>query len=173
MAFLDAPTLLINLLRCFLAFFSPSPSLPGRRGRPPPRCRRAGPSWGRARAEVWGGKGGDRRGPGLPRRDRPRPLLPAGEDLKQPGEARSPALGSPDPRAQAPRLARSRSLRCSRRREYRDGGDMGMAMGRGMWDMGMGMGSRGSAPRGRPRCSAVGAGADGGSLPPACRCRAP
>lgn len=157
-----------------LPFFSPSlPCLGGGGGRPLGAAGRGPPGAGRGR-RFGGERGGDRRGPGLPRRDRPRPLLPAGEDLKQPGEARSPALGSPDPRAQAPRLARSRSLRCSRRREYRDGGDMGMAMGHGMWDiMGTGMGSRGSAPRGRPRCSAVGAGADSSSLPPACRCRAP
>lgn len=107
----------------------------------PARC----PSRGRAQAEVWQG------GPGLTRRDRSRPLLPAGEALKHPGEARSPTLGSPDPRARRAK-PRPEPLRCNRRREYRDG-------------VGAGRGVAGLRARGRPRCSAVEAGADGRSPP--------
>lgn len=98
-----------------------------------------------------GAGGGLEGGPGLTRRDRPRPLLPAGEALKHPGEARSPTLGSPDPRARRAK-PRPEPLRCNRRREYRDG-------------VGAGTGVAGLRARGRPRCSAVEAGADGRSPP--------
>lgn len=94
-------------------------------------------------------------GPGLARRDRPRPLLPAGEALKQPGEARSPALGSPDPRAGSAKPL-PEPLRCSRRREYRDGVGTGTGTGPGVAELRAG---------GRPRCSAVEAGSDGRSPP--------
>lgn len=76
----------------------------GQRQRPPPLSRPAPPDRGRG-APPGAGAGweGGRGRPEQARRDRPRPLLPAGEALKHPGEARSPALGSPDPRAEAPR----------------------------------------------------------------------
>lgn len=80
----------------------------GARQRPPPRSRPAPPGRGRRAPPGTGAGGAGRGGPEPARRDRPRPLLPAGEALKKPGE-REPRTRSPDARADAPRPAQSRS----------------------------------------------------------------
>lgn len=135
---------------------------------------------GPGQAERGGGGG-----PEQARRDRPRPLLPAGEALKHPGEARSPALGSPDPRVEASGWAENRSAAAAAvsaatgrawawgQGRGRDGD--GDRHGKGHRDGGRGA-SRAGARWGGGAGPAVGASADGGFLPhpiPPSRCRAP